>query len=89
MRTIPASIINKLKSLQQTKANNADPRINLVMQRTKRYIEQGSEMQPLDLWQRPGLGPLAVAIRREDRLKGRYQPTYEELKLKNRGVNYI
>ena len=27
-------------------------------------------MQPIDLWQRPGLGPLAVAIRREDRLKG-------------------
>ncbi len=70
MRSIPASILAKINALQQTKANNADPRINLVMQRTKRYIEQGSEMQPIDLWQRPGLGPLAVAIRREDRLKG-------------------
>ncbi len=70
MRTIPGAILERIRKLQQTHDKDADPRINLVMQRTKRYIEQGSEMQPIDLWQRPGLGPLAVAIRREDRLKG-------------------
>ncbi len=70
MRVIPASILAKLRQTVHSRDRDADPRINLVMQRTKRYIEQGSEMQPIDLWQRPGLGPLAVAIRREDRLKG-------------------
>jgi hypothetical protein len=70
MRVIPASILAKLRQTVHSRDRDADPRINLVFQRTKRYIEQGSEMQPIDLWQRPGLGPLAVAIRREDRLKG-------------------
>lgn len=69
MRTIPASILNKLKLLQQTKANNADPRINLVMQRTRRYIEQGSTLNPYDIWQRNNLGAIDVAYRREDRLR--------------------
>ena len=68
MRTIPASIIEKLKSLQQTKANNADPRINLVMQRTRRYIEQGSTLNPVTLWDRPGLGSIDVSYRRESRM---------------------
>ncbi|WP_461369090.1 hypothetical protein, partial [Candidatus Darwinibacter acetoxidans] len=70
MRPIPASILEKLKKLRQTQAENADPKINLIMQRTKRYIEQGSLLQPFDLWERPGLGPLDIAIRRENRLTG-------------------
>jgi hypothetical protein len=70
MRPIPASILEKLKKLRQTQAENADPKINLIMQRTKRYIEQGSLLQPFDLWTRPGLGPLDIAIRRENRLAG-------------------
>lgn len=68
MRTIPASILNKLKLLQQTKANNADPRINLVMQRTRRYIEQGSTLNPVTLWDRSGLGSIDIAYRRESRM---------------------
>ena len=68
MRTIPAPIIEKLKSLQQTKANNADPRINLVMQRTRRYIEQGSTLNPVTLWDRPGLGSIDISYRRESRM---------------------
>ena len=68
MRTIPASILNKLKLLQQTKANNADPRINLVMQRTRRYIEQGNTLNPVTLWDRPGLGSIDISYRRESRM---------------------
>ena len=48
MRVIPASILAKLRQTVHSRDRDADPRINLVMQRTKRYIEQGSEMQPLD-----------------------------------------
>lgn len=70
MRYIPASILEKINKLRQTKAENADPKINLVMQRTNKYIEQGSELQPYNLWQRSGLGPLAVAYRRPDKMKG-------------------
>lgn len=70
MRTIPASILNKLKLLQQTKANNADPRINLVMQRTKRYIEQGSLLIPRTIQEGPNLGPHDLAYRRESRMTG-------------------
>jgi len=69
MRVIPPSILKKIKNLQQTKAENADPRINLVVQRTRRYIEQGTELQPYDLWRRPGLGSLAVTYRRSDKMK--------------------
>lgn len=68
MRYIPSSIIEKVKKLHQTKAENADPKINLVMQRTHRYIEQGSLLSPYDLWERSNLGPLDIAIRRENRL---------------------
>ena len=68
MRYIPSSIIEKVKKLHQTKAENADPKINLVMQRTHRYIEQGSLLSPYDLWERSNLGPLDIAIRRENRM---------------------
>lgn len=68
MRYIPASILNKIKKPHQTKAENADPRINLVIQRTKKYIEQGAMLQPIDLWTKENLGAIDIAYRRESRL---------------------
>lgn len=70
MRTIPGAILERIRKLQQTHAGGADPRINLVMQRTKKYIEQGSMLEPFDLWEGSNLGPLSVAYRRENRMTG-------------------
>lgn len=69
MRSIPSDILNKINKLLQTQAENADPKIELVMQRTKRYIERGSELQVTDVRQGPNLGAMDLGLRRENHLK--------------------
>lgn len=69
MRSIPNDILNKINKLLQTQAENADPKIELVMQRTKRYIERGSELQVTDVRQGPNLGAMDLGLRRENHLK--------------------
>lgn len=68
MRYIPQSILDKIKTLLQTPANDADPRINLVLQRSHRYVDQAAMMTPVTLWERDNLGPISVAYRRESHL---------------------
>lgn len=86
MRYIPTSILEKIKKLHQTKAENADPKINLIMQRTKKYIEQGALMNPYDLWGKDSLGAIDVAYRREDRLKA---PDYTYLAYIENGTVHL
>lgn len=69
MRYISPSMLAKINKKLQTQSTDADPRINLILQRTHRYIEQGAMMTPTTLWERENLGPIGVAYRREDYLK--------------------
>ena len=46
MRNLPAALLDKIQKAFQTKHNNADPRIELIIQRTKRFIEEGTALQP-------------------------------------------
>ena len=69
MRYISPSMLTKINKKIQSLATDSDPRINLILQRTHRYIEQGAIMAPITLWERPNLGPIAVTYRREDHMK--------------------
>lgn len=69
MRYISPTMLQRIQQKIQSLATDSDPRINLILQRTHRYIEQGAIMAPITLWERPNLGPIAVAYRREDHMK--------------------
>ena len=67
MRSIPHSLLTKIQKSIQTKGEGNDPRIQLIFQRTNRFIEQGSAFMPYDIREKAGLGAIDLAIRREDR----------------------
>lgn len=46
MRYISPSMLTKINKKIHTQANDNDPRINLILQRTHRYIEQGAMIGP-------------------------------------------
>ncbi len=66
MRELPASIRTRIESAMQTLAADADPRMEVFITRTARYIQQGTLLNPRTIRQGPDLGRLDLAVRRED-----------------------
>jgi hypothetical protein len=64
-------LITKLQSKLQTIYNDAEPQIQLILQRAKRYIGAGIEFEPYTVREGTGLGAMDISIRKEDR---RYYP---------------
>jgi hypothetical protein len=86
MRYISPSMLTKINKKIHTQANDNDPRINLILQRTHRYIEQGAIMAPITLWERDNLGPIAVTYRREDHMKA---PDYVYIVYIEAGIAHV
>ena len=66
MRTLPGSLASKLLEALQTKGNNADPKMKGFIQQAYRYIHEGTTLNPIVPLVDGTLGPMDVAIRRED-----------------------
>lgn len=86
MRYISPSMLTKINKKIHTQANDNDPRINLILQRTHRYIEQGAMMAPTTLWERDNLGPIAVTYRRENHMKA---PDYVYIVYIEAGIAHV
>lgn len=67
MRQIPQSLLDKIKDNYQTKANDADPKLEIILRRNSRYIEDGTELFPKTIRERDG--SLDLAMRRENSKK--------------------
>jgi len=66
MRYISPTLLQKLKDKFQTIYNDADPRMEIFISRTNRYIQQGTLLNPKTVREGEELGPLDLAVRRED-----------------------
>jgi|GEM_PF-1122413 len=66
MRSIPFALEEKIEKLMQTIYEGADPWMDIVAQKTQRFITQGTLLAPVTIRTGSSLGPFQIAVRRED-----------------------
>lgn len=66
MRSIPQSLLDKIKSAYQTSSNNSNPQMDIIVQQTQQFLGQGMLLNPYTVRVDEVLGPLDIAVRRED-----------------------
>ncbi len=66
MRTLPADIYQKILSVYQTLYHDANPEMEIIINRQQRYIEQGTILNASTLREGAALGPYDIAARKED-----------------------
>ena len=66
MRNLPADMEQRILDAIQTIDNSADPKMKAFIQRVYRYIQPGAMLTPITIRTGDALGPLDVAVKRED-----------------------
>ena len=66
MRNLPAGMEQRILDAIQTIDNSADPKMKAFIQRVYRYIQPGAMLTPITIRTGDALGPLDVAVKRED-----------------------
>lgn len=66
MRSIPQALLDKIRKLQMTRAEDADPRMRVELRRRQRYIGRGTLLNPVTIRMDTGLGPWDLCVRRDD-----------------------
>lgn len=69
MRTLPSNMQARLDSAMQTLYANSDPRLEVIISRQQRWIGAGALLTPATIRTEESLGPIDVAVRREDPAK--------------------
>lgn len=64
MRSIPAEILNKINSSEQTRANDADPRLSIQVSRAKSAVVDSTYWTVETIRTMPELGDISLAPRR-------------------------
>lgn len=66
MRSIPNDLLAKIKNAWQAAGNNTDPKMDIIAQKVTKYLTEGTFLNPRTIRTGNDLGPLDIAIRRED-----------------------
>ena len=67
MRAIPSLLLDKIQQAYQTAHGNAEPHMDIIVQQSTQFLEQGLMLNPCTLWVDEELTAIDVAVSRQDK----------------------
>ena len=67
MRAIPSLLLDKIQAAYQTIHGNADPKLDIIVQQSTQFLEQGLMLNPCTLWVDEELTAIDIAVSRQDK----------------------